>query len=47
MIEDGSTAYSPTPLLQDIARILIKAAEKDRGDFVNLSYNCTGHKTAL
>ena len=45
MIEDGSTAYSPTPLLQDIARILIKAAEKGRGDFVNLSYNCTGHKT--
>ena len=32
-------------LLQDIVRLLIKAGQVERGDFVNLSYNTTGKKT--
>lgn len=45
VIEDQSTMSSPTVLLSDIVRLLITAAKAGRGDFVNLSYSCTGKKT--
>ena len=45
MIEETSTRSTPTQLLLDIVYILIQAAKCGRGDFVNLCYTCTGHKT--
>jgi hypothetical protein len=45
MIEHKSSRNTPTVLLMDIVRILIEAAKVGVGDFVNLCYDCTRHKT--
>ena len=42
---EANAKESPTLLLQDIVRLLIKAGQVERGDFVNVPYSTTGKKT--